>query len=124
MIAILVCLMAMLALHLATPFWWWIMLVPFLFGLTKGRSAGESLKVGAVSAGLLWGAAGLYYWMTAGSRVSNRVSAMMGVEANGAWLLIVTALVALLAAGSAALCGYYLKALWLTQRGATSNSER
>ena len=36
MIAMLVCLLAMLALQILTPYWWWVMIVPFAFGAAGG----------------------------------------------------------------------------------------
>ncbi len=112
MIAVLICFLLMLTLHLATPFWWWIMTVPFLFGLIKSRSARESLKVGTASAGMLWFFMGLYQWATASQQASDRVLAMMGAGANGAWLLIATTLLALLAAAISGLSGHACKAAW------------
>ena len=117
MTAIFLCFLLLLALQLATPFWWWIMLVPFLFGLARGRSGGESLKVGAVSAGMLWLGAGLYKWVTASRQISDRMIRVLGAEASGAWLLFGIALLAALAAGISGYSGYACKAAW-AKRGA------
>ncbi len=108
MIAILVCFLLMLALHLLTPFWWWIMLVPFLFGFLKAESNRESLKVGVISAGALWFLMSGYQWVAGGEDISQRVIAMMGLESSGI-LVLATTFVAMLVAGSATCSGYFLK---------------
>ena len=38
MIAMLVCLLAMLGLQLMTPYWWWVMIVPFAYGAAVATS--------------------------------------------------------------------------------------
>jgi hypothetical protein len=50
MTAILVLLLAMLALQFLTPFWWWIMIVPFAYGAAAGRSGWKALGTGFFAA--------------------------------------------------------------------------
>ncbi len=54
MIAMLVCLLAMLALQILTPYWWWVMIVPFAFGAGIATSGWRAMRTGVLAAGLLW----------------------------------------------------------------------
>lgn len=98
----------MLFLQLLTPFWWWIMMVPFLYGIVKARSGWKGFGVGMASAGLLWLFGSLYYWLTGGGTIAQRVAIMMKL---GSPLLLIAAitLVAVLAGGFAGNSGYFLR---------------
>lgn len=110
MMAIAICFVLMLALELATPFWWWVMLVPFGFGLWKSRSAWESARVGMISAGALWLAMSLWQWLNGGQQLALRMSGMLG-RSSGAVMVLLTTAVAAIAAGVAGACGYSLKSI-------------
>jgi len=105
MIAILVCLLAMLALQLITPYWWWVMIVPFAFGAAVARSGWRAIRTGLCAAGLLWLGAGTYFYLTGSHLIATRIARMFGL--GTAWPMIaVTALVAALAAGVSGYAGY------------------
>ncbi len=108
MTAVATCFVLMLALQLATPFWWWIMVVPFGYGLWKSRSAWESARVGMISAGALWLVMSLYQYATGGEQIAARVGGMLGMP-NGALMIALTTALAVLAAGVSANCGFTLR---------------
>jgi hypothetical protein len=54
MIAALVCLLVMLVLELLTPYWWWVMIVPFAYGAGAARTGWRAFRTGLFAAGLLW----------------------------------------------------------------------
>lgn len=115
MMGIIVCLIVLLVLHLATPFWWWVMAVPFLYGLGFGRSAWRSFRTGALSAGLLWLGASAYFYLTGSALIARRMALMMKLDSS--WLMVAVAgLLAGLAAGFAGLAGYSIRALFRRRR--------
>jgi len=50
----LLCLGALLILQILTPFWWWILLVPFVYGGAFAETGWNGFRTGMLSAGLLW----------------------------------------------------------------------
>ena len=64
----------MLILHLTTPFWWWIMVVPFLYGLIRSRSALHAFSTGLGSAGLLWLGASIYLYNTGSALIAEKIA--------------------------------------------------
>jgi hypothetical protein len=115
MIGIIGCLVVLLVLHLITPLWWWVMAVPFLYGLVFGRSAWRSFRTGAFSAGLLWLGAAIYFHVTGSALIARRVAVMM--KLGSSWLMVAAAVtIAALAAGVAGLAGYSLRALFQQKR--------
>ncbi|NUO80674.1 hypothetical protein HUU05_11390 [candidate division KSB1 bacterium] len=111
MIAIIACFALMLALQLVTPFWWWIMAVPFVYGVWKSRSAWDSARVGMISAASLWLLTSVYQWWFGGREIAERMGAMLGVPQGGLMILI-TALLAALTAGAVGSSGYALQKVW------------
>jgi len=106
--SILICGIAIFVLQLVTAQWWWIMAVPALYSLLFGKSGWHAFKTGAFSAGLVWIAAAFYFMITASDIIAGRIGDMLSLPSP--WLLVpITALVALLFAGSAGSFGYYLK---------------
>ncbi len=106
--------MIMLILHLLTPFWWWVMLIPFINSVIRGASALRSFGSGFVSAGLLWTAMALFLNISFTREVVPRVMAMTG--ATSFWMLVlVTGIVAGLCGGFASLCGFYLRDIFRKQ---------
>jgi hypothetical protein len=105
------CFVVLAVLHVFTPLWWWVMAVPFLFGLAYGRSAWRSAGTGALAAGSLWLAAAAYSHLAGGALIAGRMSSMMGLGSS--WLMVAAAgLVAALAAGVSGLAGYAVRALF------------
>lgn len=112
------CFAVMLILQLATPFWWWVMLVPFLFGMLGATSAWQGARTGMLSAGLLWLSAGLFYWLTASQIITARVAKMLGERFEVESVVLVfalTALVAALAGGASAATGFWGRELFAMQ---------
>ena len=108
MIGILICFFLTLLLQIFTPFWWWILVVPFLYSVFRVRSAAEALRTGAAGIGLLWLVVSLYLFFTSSGIIAARVANMFQLSAG--WLMIVlTAVLAAIAAGAAGLAGYWLK---------------
>jgi hypothetical protein len=111
MIAVIVCLLIMLALQVLTPFWWWVMIVPFAFGAAAARSGAKAFWTGFVSAGLLWLSASLYLFLTGSRIIAERMARMVGLGRS--WLMILaTTLVAALAAAISAYAGYAVMRLF------------
>jgi hypothetical protein len=110
MIGMLVCLLAMLALQIVTPYWWWVMIVPFVFGAAAAKGGWRAIRTGFFSAGLLWLGAGTYFYLTGSQIIATRMARMFGL--GQPWTMIAaTALVAALAAGLAGYTGYAVRGL-------------
>jgi zinc transporter ZupT len=111
MIAVLVCLLVMLALQVLTPFWWWIMIVPFAYGAAVAKSGWKALRTGVLSAGLLWLGAGVYFLLTGSRIIAERMAKMFGL--GSPWLMVlVTTLIAAVAAALSGYAGYAVRALF------------
>ena len=108
MMGFLFCLIAMALLQWITPYWWWIMVVPFIWTLMQGTSFRGSFFVGAASAGVLWLVAALWQWSTSAQIVADRVAHMLAVG-SGISLILLTFAFAVLAAGFAGATGYLLR---------------
>jgi hypothetical protein len=120
MIAIAVCLLVMLVLELLTPYWWWVMIVPFAFGVAAG-SGWKALRTGFLAAGLLWLGASAYLFMTGSRIIAARMAAMFGLGES--WVMVLaTGLVAGLAAAFSGYAGYVVRALFkgTSRKGAAS----
>jgi hypothetical protein len=102
MIPALICLVSMLILQLMTPYWWWVMIVPFAYGAAAARSGWRAFRTGLLSAGLLWLGASVYLYVSGSDLIATRMAAMFGLGRS--WLMIV--LTAVIAAVAAALSGY------------------
>lgn len=97
-------------LHVLTPFWWWVLVVPFLYGLTLARSGWGAAAAGTFSAGLLWFLGSLHLYLTHSRWIISRISQL--AEAPSPYLLIVAAtVIAMVCGGFAGSSGYALKAL-------------
>ena len=102
MISAPICLGFLLVLQLLTPYWWWIMIVPFAYGLSVGRSGWKAARTGLLSAGLLWAGWSTYLYLTGSGKVAGRMAAVLGIGRS--WLMIL--LTAFVAAAAAAVSGY------------------
>ncbi|MCK4496057.1 MAG: hypothetical protein KAU91_06880 [Candidatus Aminicenantes bacterium] len=110
MIGLIICFLLMLLLQIFTPFWWWIMIVPFVYSLLKAKSGWEGFRIGMFSAGLLWLIMSVYAYLTGSKTIAVRISQMFQLEIP--WLMIaVTVLVAAIAAGISGMAGYSVKTL-------------
>ncbi len=110
MTAIIACLLVMLGLQLLTPFWWWVMIVPFAYGAALARSGGKAFRNGFFAAGLLWLGASLFFYLTRSGLIASRMAAMFGLGSS--WLMVLaTALVGAIAAGVSGYAGYAVRKL-------------
>ncbi len=116
MIAIVVCLAVMGALQMLTPFWWWIMIVPFGFGVAASGTARKAFWTGFSAAGLLWLGAALFFMLTGSRIIAGRMAGMFGLG-SGWFLAPVTALVAALAGAVAGCAGHAVRAVIGKRRG-------
>jgi hypothetical protein len=111
MIAVLICLLVMLVLHILTPYWWWVMIVPFAYGAAAARSGGKALRMGFLSAGLLWLGASIYFFLTGSRIIAERMAKMFGLGRS--WLIVLaTALMAAIAAAVSGYAGYAVRAIF------------
>ena len=110
MTTVLMCLLAMLGLQLLTPYWWWVMIVPFAFGAAAARSGWKAFRTGFFAAGLLWLGTSLFLYLTGSGLIATRMARMFGLGKS--WLMVfVTALIAAGAAGVSGYTGYTVRAL-------------
>jgi hypothetical protein len=111
MIAVLMCLLVMLVLHILTPYWWWVMIVPFAYGAAAAKSGWKALQTGFLAAGMLWLGASAYFFLTGSGMITARVAKMFGLGRS--WLMIaITALVAALTAAVSGYAGYTVRPLF------------
>ena len=111
MIAVLMCLLVMLVLHILTPYWWWVMIVPFAYGAAAAKSGWKALRTGFLAAGMLWLGASAYFFLTGSGMITARVAKMFGLGRS--WLMIaITALVAALTAAVSGYAGYTVRPLF------------
>ena len=111
MIATLICLLVMLVLHILTPYWWWVMIVPFAYGAAAAKSGGKAMRTGFLSAGLLWLGSSLYFVLTGSGIIMGRVARMFGLPAS--WPMVaITALIAGVAAAFSGYAGYAVRAIF------------
>jgi energy-coupling factor transporter transmembrane protein EcfT len=111
MIAVIICLLIMLGLQVLTPFWWWIMIVPFAYGVAAARSGARALSIGFISAGLLWLGSCLYFYFTGSRIIAGRISRMIGLGKPGL-VILAASLVAALAAAISGYAGYAVQRLF------------
>lgn len=111
MIAALVCLLVMLVLELLTPYWWWVMIVPFAYGAGAARTGWRAFQTSLFAAGLLWLGASLWLYATGSRIIATRMAGMFGLGASGL-MIAVTAAVAALAAALSGYAGYAVGVLF------------
>lgn len=122
MTGVLICLAAMLVLQIATPYWWWVMVVPFAFGAASQGPRRRAVWTGAVSAGALWTAGAVFFLLT-GSRVITARMAVM-LKLGSPWLLIaIGGLVAAVAAAVSAWAGHEVRILLTGGRDAAARTK-
>lgn len=110
MTAVLICLLTMLGLQLLTPYWWWVMIVPFAYGAAAAKSGGKAFRTGFFAAGLLWLGTSLFLHLTGSGLIATRMARMFGLGKS--WLMVfVTAFIAAIAAGVSGYAGYAVRAL-------------
>ena len=105
---ILIAIILTLILQIVTPFWWWVMLVPFITGFARSLSGWGAFRMGVATGGSVWFFAGLVLLMSKSQVIAWRIAQTAGVR-NGWIVLMVTTLIAMLAAGIASATGYSLR---------------
>jgi len=111
MIAVIISLVLMLGLQILTGHWWWVMAVPFLYGLTFAPSGWRAIRDGFLAAGLLWLGSALFFYVGGSALIAKRMAGMFGLGFG--WLMIVvSALVAAAAAAFAGYAGFAVKSLF------------
>ena len=111
MTVILVCLLIMLGLHLLTPYWWWVMIVPFAYGTAAAHSGKKAFQTGFFAAGLLWLGTSFFLYLTGSGLIATRMARMFGLGKS--WLMIfISGLIAAVAAGVSGYAGYALRGLF------------
>ncbi len=110
MIAAFICLLVMLVLHVLTPYWWWVMIVPFAYGAAAAKSGGKAMRTGFVSAGILWLGSSIYFLLIGSGIITGRVANLFGLQAS--WpMVLITALIAGIAAAFSGYAGYAVRAI-------------
>lgn len=105
---IVICFVVILILNFLTPFWWWIMVVPCIYGIVRAHSGKKAFFVGMTSAGLVWLLGSLYYILTSAGIIAQRVATMMNIGSPYV-LIVATTVIAMLASGCAGTSGYVVK---------------
>ena len=108
MIAVIISLVLMLGLQILTGSWWWVMAVPFLYGLTFAGSGWRALRDAFLAAGLLWLGSAVFFYLAGSALIAGRMAGLFGLG-QGWLMIIVTALVAGVAAAFAGTAGYSVK---------------
>jgi hypothetical protein len=105
---VLVCGIFIFLLQIIIPGWWWIMVVPFLYGFFIEKKAWPAFRTGMLSSGLLWLLWSLYFLIIGGDIIASRVAVMFGLRFS--WMmLVVTALFAVVVAGLSGWAGYLFR---------------
>jgi hypothetical protein len=111
MIGVVLCLLVMLVLQVLTPYWWWVMIVPFACGAAAAKSGWRAMRTGFIAAGLLWLGGGVYFYLTGSRIIAGRMAGMFGLGQS--WLMIpATALIAAVAAALSGYAGFAVRALF------------
>jgi hypothetical protein len=87
-----------------TPSWWWVMVVPLVYGAFQSETGWKAFRSGMLMGGSVWLVSALYLLFTDADIIARRVALMFTI--NNEWLLLVlTTLVALVAGGFSAMTG-------------------
>lgn len=111
---------ALTAAHIFTPFWWWILPLPFIYGALKPSGGFKAFAAGGFSSSLVWLAAAFYYAQEA-SILMPRIDTLVGAQATGLQFIAV-GLLALVCGGVSCACGFYLRDA-LNEKAANSGNE-
>lgn len=110
MISAILCLVIMLVLQILTPYWWWLAVIPFPFGILA-KSGWNAAQAGLLSGGLLWLGGSLFFYFTNSRIIAARTAHMFGMRAS--WLMIIaTCIVAAAVSGISAYAGYSVRSIF------------
>jgi hypothetical protein len=108
MIALAATVVVLLGLHILAPFWWWIAVVPFVYGFLFGKKDKNTFWEGFLAGALVWGGAAAFFFFSSGRLIAGRV-AMMFRLGKGGIILVLTAVLGGLVAGLASFAGHSLR---------------
>lgn len=111
----LLCLICLFILQWSTPFWWWIVVVPLLFGWCFPGSAWTGFRTGMLGAGVLWLSAALIMMVTKSALIAGRVAAAIGVG-RPVFVLAAAVLTAALAGGFSGMTGSLARRVFLERK--------
>lgn len=89
--------------------WWSIAPAALLITFLKSEKASSAFLTGFIAAFLLWGGWSFFRDVANGGILSDRIGALLGAEALGSFLFLITGLLGGLVGGIAGLAGYYLQ---------------
>lgn len=95
--------------------WWIIMVAPFIIAIWKGERAGKSFLAGFAAVFITWLCYSLFIHFSTGGILTGKVAEMLTVKSPMV-LILVTSIVGGLAAGTAALTGYFCKVALKTDK--------
>jgi hypothetical protein len=101
--------------QLVTPYWWWIMVVPFGIGLAYPMSAWQAVRAGAFSSGGVWFVSAGILLLTNSQIIASRIALMMNLG-SGWMVLLVTVGVAALVGGVSGSAGQALRGTVLRKK--------
>lgn len=106
---ILILLLAMLMLHLLTPFWWWVILLPLAYGFLAAKKGWRAFIAGMCSAGLLWFAMSAVALLTRSETILAKVNVMVKLPGESYLIILAATIIAMLCGGFGALTGFLLR---------------
>ena len=111
----LICLVVIFLMQVLVPGWWWIMVIPFVYGVTLAKTGRGSFQAGAMGAGLLWLGWCLYLLVTGSEIIAGRIAVMFSVKYSGL-LLLLTAIFAAVVAGISGWAGHFFRSALFNRR--------
>jgi FtsH-binding integral membrane protein len=108
MIALAASAVALFALHVLTPFWWWVALVPLAYGFFFAKEDKRAFWEGFLLGAVVWGGAAAFFFLTSGRLIASRMAGMFRLG-KGWLILALTALLGGLVAGLASFAGRSLR---------------
>lgn len=89
--------------------WWSLAPAALLITFIKSQKASQAFGVGFISAFILWGSWALMKDLGNGGILSERVGGLLGSDALGPVLFLISGLIAAIVGGVSGLTGYYLQ---------------
>jgi len=110
MMAAILSVLLIVLLQVLTSAWWWILLIPLVYGFFQRGYLWRTVFLEGGLVATSWLLAAVWQWTTAGERIVHRVAVLIGVP--GGWvLLLLSVLLAFIAAGMATFTGISLRQL-------------
>lgn len=106
---ILLLFLAMLILHLLTPFWWWVLALPLAYGFLAAKKGWRAFAAGMSSAGLLWFAMSVIALLTRSETILAKVNVMVKLPGESYLIILAATIIAMLCGGFGALTGFLVR---------------